>query len=68
MEPKVIYKPKLMEIEASSNVDFKNATDEAIALAFKAIPNISWFEVKGLGGRVKDGKRSEYRINFLVGV
>jgi flavin-binding protein dodecin len=58
---------KSLEVEATSRTDFAEATDQAIAWASELMP-VAWFEVKRLGGRIENGKRSEYTITFVVGV
>jgi dodecin len=57
---------KVIEILASSNTSWEDATAGAVAEASKTLNNISSVYVQDMSATVKDGKVDEYRVNLKI--
>jgi flavin-binding protein dodecin len=58
---------KMLEIVGTSPKSFAEATRNAVEQAGKSIQAMGWFEVERLGGRIENGKVSEYQAKINVG-
>jgi len=54
---------KVIELLASSNKSWSDATEQAIAKAGKTLRNIKSANIQNFGVTVENGKIKEYRIN-----
>lgn len=57
---------RLTQFVATSFENYGEATKRGLAAAQRATPDMEWFEVVELGGRVRDGKM-EFRVKIDVG-
>ncbi|MFH1038527.1 MAG: dodecin family protein [PVC group bacterium] len=57
---------KVIEIIGNSPVSYAEASKGAIAETARTVRGISWFEVKNLGGKVKDGKVINFQVKLNV--
>ena len=57
---------KVIEILASSNKSWEDATAKAVEEASKTLNNISSVYVQDMSATVKDGKVDEYRVNLKI--
>jgi len=58
---------KMVELVGTSPESFAEAARNAIAQAGKSIQAMGWFEVERRGGRIDNGKVSEYQAKIKVG-
>ncbi len=57
---------KVIEIIGNSPESYAEASRGAIAEAAKTVRGISWYEVKNLGGKVKDGEVVNFQVKLNV--
>ncbi|GGC95886.1 hypothetical protein GCM10011508_23870 [Flavobacterium lutivivi] len=57
---------KVIEVLASSEVSWEDATQKAVAQASKSLKHIRSVYVNEQSATVKDGKVSEYRVNLKL--
>ncbi|MEA3505871.1 MAG: dodecin [Elusimicrobiota bacterium] len=57
---------KVIEIIGNSPVSYAEASKAAIAEASKTIREISWYEVKNMGGSVKNGAVVNFQVKLEV--
>ncbi len=57
---------KIIEIIGNSPVSYAEASKDAIAEASKTVREISWYEVKNMGGKVKDGAVVNFQVKLEV--
>jgi dodecin len=58
---------KIIEIVGTSPKSFAEATRSAVEEASKTVQAMSWFEVNRFGGRIENGKVSEFQVSLKVG-
>lgn len=58
---------KMIEIVGTSPASFAEATRSAVAEAAKTVKAMGWFEIDRLGGRIENGKVSEFQVKVKVG-
>ncbi|MDD5557421.1 MAG: dodecin family protein [bacterium] len=58
---------KMIEIVGTSPTSFAEATRSAIEEASRTVKAMGWFEVERLGGRIQNGKVSEFQAKVKVG-
>ena len=57
---------KIIEIIGNSPNSYAEASKDAIAEAAKTIREISWYEVKNMGGKVQDGAVVNFQVKLEV--
>lgn len=57
---------KVIEVLASSELSWEDATQKAVAQASKSLKHIRSVYVNEQSATVKDGKVSEYRVNLKL--
>ena len=57
---------KVIEVIGNSPVSYAEASKAAIAEASKTLREISWYEVKTMGGNVKDGAVTNFQVRMEV--
>jgi len=57
---------KIIEIIGNSPISYAEASKAAIAEASKTIREISWYEVKNMGGKVNDGAVVNFQVKLEV--
>jgi hypothetical protein len=57
---------RITQFIGTSFENYGEATKRGLAAAQKVTPNMEWFEVQQLAGRVRDG-RMEFRVKIDVG-
>ncbi|MFN8324415.1 dodecin family protein [Flavobacterium sp.] len=57
---------KVIEVLASSEISWEDATQKAVAQASKSLKHIRSVYVNEQSATVKDGKVSEYRVNLKL--
>ena len=57
---------KIIDIIGNSPVSYAEASKAAIAEASKTLREISWYEVKTMGGNVKDGAVNNFQVRLKV--
>jgi flavin-binding protein dodecin len=57
---------KIIEIIGNSPVSYAEASKDAIAEASKTVREISWYEVKNMGGKVNDGAVVNFQVKLEV--
>ena len=57
---------KIIEIIGNSPVSYAEASKDAIVEAAKTVREISWYEVKNMGGKVKDGAVVNFQVKLEV--
>ena len=57
---------KIIEIIGNSPISYAEASKDAIAEAAKTVREISWYEVKTMGGNVKDGAVTNFQVRLNV--
>ena len=57
---------KIIEIIGNSPVSYAEASKTAIAEAAKTVREISWYEVKTMGGKVQDGAVVNFQVKLEV--
>ena len=58
---------KIIELVGTSEKNYEDAINNAVAEASKSLKAMSWFEVMQLRGGIKDGKVCEYQAIIKVG-
>lgn len=58
---------KIIEIIGTSKESFAEATRSAVEEAGKSVKAMGWFEVDRLGGRIDNGKVSEFQVKVKIG-
>lgn len=58
---------KMIEVVGTSPKSYAEATRNAVEEASKSIKAMGWFEVQRLGGRIVEGKVSEFQSMIRVG-
>jgi flavin-binding protein dodecin len=58
---------KMIELIGASPKSYAEATRNAVEEASKSIKAMGWFEVVELGGRIEDGRISEFQSKIKVG-
>ena len=57
---------KVIEVIGNSPVSYAEASKAAITEASKTLREISWYEVKTMGGNVKDGAVTNFQVRLNV--
>jgi len=57
---------KIIEIIGNSPISYAEASKAAIAEASKTVREISWYEVKNMGGKVNDGAVVNFQVKLEV--
>jgi len=57
---------KIIGIIGNSPISYAEASKAAIAEAAKTVREISWYEVKNMGGKVKDGAVVNFQVKLEV--
>ena len=57
---------KIIEIIGNSPVSYAEASKAAIAEASNTVREISWYEVKNMGGKVDDGAVVNFQVKLEV--
>ncbi|HKQ60019.1 MAG TPA: dodecin [Candidatus Polarisedimenticolaceae bacterium] len=58
---------KLVTLVGTSDRSFAEAAQTAVKDAAASLRGLSWFEVKELRGKIKDGNITEYQATLEVG-
>ena len=57
---------KIIEIIGNSPISYAEASKAAIVEASKTVREISWYEVKNMGGKVDDGAVVNFQVKLEV--
>ncbi len=57
---------KVIEVIGNSPDSYAEASKTALEAAARTVRGISWFEVKNLGGKVQDGKVTNFQVKLDV--
>ena len=57
---------KVLEILASSDKSWEDATQQAVKKASKSLKNVRSANVSNMSTTVKDGKITDYRVNVKI--
>ena len=58
---------KLVEIVGTSGESFAKAVASGVERASETLPNVDWFEVTEMRGKVSNGKVSQFQVKMKVG-
>ncbi len=57
---------KVIEVIGNSPNSYAEASKAALEAAARTVRGISWFEVKNMGGKVQDGKITNFQVKLDV--
>ena len=57
---------KVIEVIGNSPTSYAEASKIALEAAARSVRGISWFEVKNMGGKVREGKVVNFQVKLNV--